>query len=332
MDLDLKFAPDPARAAMLNRRMHRSLADSLTYIVEQARGACAFDEPALATLVAQLHGGAQFGASTFAAYYRLVPALAQGNEPTATAAFESLAEARPIEPGLRVMSLSADELGDRFDTYYQLMNGDPSFPLGMRTPPPAVSEQFRERFARGFALLDRAVPEVAGEVRHIINELLIVTGDPAMKYQFDGGSHFQLWGALFLNADYHQTDWAMAEVIAHESAHSLLFGFCVDEALVENADDELFASPLRVDPRPMDGIYHATFVSARMHWTMTRLLGSGLLDASVVDAVREAREADARNFESGYSVVAEHGRLTATGRGLMDSARAYMDRAVERAA
>jgi hypothetical protein len=74
----------------------------------------------------------------------------------------------------------------------------------------------------------------------------------------------------------------------------------------------------------MDGIYHATFVSARMHWAMSRLGESGLLDDATRDAALAAAAADARNFELGYAVVAEHGRLTATGRALMNGAREYM--------
>ena len=115
------------------------------------------------------------------------------------------------------------------------------------------------------------------------------------------------------------------EVIAHESAHSLLFGFCTDEPLVENRGDELYTSPLRPDPRPMDGIYHATFVSARMHLAMSRLAESGMLDQESRDAAIRAAASDAANFEAGYAVVRDHGRLTRTGRALMDSARAYMD-------
>ena len=135
----------------------------------------------------------------------------------------------------------------------------------------------------------------------------------------------RLWGALFLNADFHRTAQAVAEVLAHESAHSLLFGFCTDSALVENSDDERYNSPLRTDPRPMDGIYHATFVSARMHWAMSRLLEARVLDDEATEATRGARDADVRNFWSGYEVVAEHGRLTDLGRALMNEAHAYME-------
>jgi hypothetical protein len=50
----------------------------------------------------------------------------------------------------------------------------------------------------------------------------------------------------------------MVQMLAHESSHNLLFGFSADESLVENSPEELFPSPLRMDPRPMDGICHAT--------------------------------------------------------------------------
>ena len=142
--------------------------------------------------------------------------------------------------------------------------------------------------------------------------------------QIDGGSHYQLWGALFLNAGFHSTDEAMAEVIAHESAHSLLFGLCTHETLVLNDDDEGYPSPLREDLRPMDGIYHATFVSARMHWAMNRLLEAGLVQPQRRDEIVKARDADRINFESGLSVVRKSGQLTPLGREVMAGAQRYM--------
>lgn len=64
----------------------------------------------------------------------------------------------------------------------------------------------------------------------------------------------------------------MDEVLAHEAGHSLLFGLTVDEPLVLNLDDVLYPSPLREDPRPMDDIYHAAFVSAHMALAMETLI------------------------------------------------------------
>ena len=75
----------------------------------------------------------------------------------------------------------------------------------------------------------------------------------------------------------------------------------------------------------MDGIYHATFVSARMHWAMTRLARDADLSAQDRERALAAAAADAVNFASGHGVVAEHGQLTALGEGLMAGAKAYMD-------
>jgi HEXXH motif-containing protein len=192
--------------------------------------------------------------------------------------------------------------------------------------PPAAEavENFRERFAAGHALLSDALPELAGEIRALVREVVLATSPDAAPFQFDGASAYQLWGLLFLNPKFHPTPVAVAEVLAHESAHSLLFGFTFDEPLVFNDDEERYASPLRPDPRPMDGIYHATYVSARMHWAMTRLAASPLADEEMRAAALKAAAADMENFEKGHEIVARHGRLSATGEALMREALAYM--------
>ena len=74
----------------------------------------------------------------------------------------------------------------------------------------------------------------------------------------------------------------------------------------------------------MDGIYHATFVSARMHLAMSRLLESGLLDEDGHAATIAALEADRVNFASGDAVIREYGVLTELGREVMEGARQYM--------
>ena len=74
----------------------------------------------------------------------------------------------------------------------------------------------------------------------------------------------------------------------------------------------------------MDGVYHATFVSARMHWAMSRLIASGLLTEEELALAIKARDDDKRNFEKGYDTVAAHARLTNTGRLALNAALDYM--------
>jgi HEXXH motif-containing protein len=317
------FAPDAQRARALNARMHDELAQSLRYVVEESRGAVRFDEGAMSTLLSGLRTGANYPPSAFAGYYDIVDAILQDRLDAAQDLFAELARSRPWRAGLQVKVLGSPELGANSDRYAKMMNSDPS--VGFAVPDPEVAAAFRARLTEGMDLLARALPELSAEIGAIVREIVISGGDASKMMQFDGGSHYRLWGALFLNAEFHPTPLSVVEVLAHESAHSLLFGFCTHEPLVENPDDELFTSPLRADARPMDGIYHATFVSARMHWAMSQMLRTGLLDKVETESARAAAEADADNFAAGYSVVAEHGRLTHLGQGLMAGAKRYMD-------
>lgn len=323
LEVHLGFEPDAERARRIDRRMHTELAASLRYVVEQASGELPFDEHAVLKLAAELEGGARVSAEVFAWYYDLVAALVDADLQQSMRLLSNIERAQPVANRLEFMRLKAPADCRRSALYLYKFLEDAA-ELSVTVPPAEVAERFVGRFDRGMSLLRAAAPELAGEVDAIVHEVVPVSGDRTRPMQIDGGSHYQLWGALFLNTDYHPTDDAMVEVIAHESAHSLLFGLCTHEPLVLNDDSASYPSPLRVDPRPMDGIYHATFVSARMHWVMTRLLESGSLDPARRADVEAARASDARNFKAGLSVIHAHGELTSLGEALMANAERYM--------
>jgi hypothetical protein len=74
----------------------------------------------------------------------------------------------------------------------------------------------------------------------------------------------------------------------------------------------------------MDGVFHATYVIARMHQTLNRLLQSGVLDAGQTELARKDLALHRKNFEAGDVVIHEGGRLTEIGRDAIESAREYM--------
>lgn len=322
------FEPDAARARSLDATMHAALGDSLDYLSGVAADAgVVVGGPAIAALVGRLHDGRRHGVAAFAHYYDLIPALQDGDAASAERLFAKLAQLSAHEAPLDVWSIGDPRLGEIVASLRAKLDTDPDTPFAFLDPPDELIEPFRRRFFDGLALLERTLPDLAGEVRGIIGRVLLAVGPEGARYVFDGGSSYMLWGMLALNARFHQTRVQMAEVIAHESAHVLLFGFAIDEPLTLNPDDERYPSPLRVDLRPMDGIYHATFVSARMHWVMTRLAASGELDAEECAEALAAAAADAANFASGHATIAAHGALSPAGAALMANAKAYMDRA-----
>lgn len=319
--MDHIFAPDGARARAMDDRAHALLADSLEHIAERAGDL--LGTHGLAARANDLKAGHRFGPATFGLYYQLATALMDGHVDEARRVNEALIATRSVPGTLSVLSL-ADLPPPQASLYQQLMDTDPQTRFALLPPTEPMAADFAQRLQRTLALMHCALPELAQEFVGLIREVCMVVGDRTARYQFDGGSSYMLWGGLFLNIESHETDLQLIEVLAHESAHSLLFGYALDEALVLNDDDELFPSPLRVDKRPMDGIYHATFVSARMHWAMSRLLQSASLSEQERVQVATALQLDARNFAAGDEVVQRHGVLSPTGHAVMTAARQYM--------
>lgn len=324
---DFQFVPDAGHAARCDRAMHVCLADSLRQICAASEGKVPFDRAAIERLIGQIESGRRLSPHAFAIYYDLVPALINGRFDDARSLFAELAREQPVEGSFRMLALGEPAMADRAERYLRFMNGDLTYKYVFLPPSAEEVTAFRRHIASVMDLLQRAAPEFVAELKTLIAELILVVGSKDARVHFDGGSSYQLWGALFLNAVRHTTRIDVIEALAHESAHSRLFGLCTEEAAVKNPDDELHPSPLRAEPRPMDGVYHAAFVSARMHWAMSRLIASGLLSEEERALATQARDADKRNFEKGYETVAAHGQLTRTGQLAIDAAHAYMSRA-----
>jgi hypothetical protein len=324
MIADFRFSPDPGHAARCDRAMHAGLADSLRQICQASAGKVAFDRGAIDRLIAAIESGHRLPPNVFALYYELVPALLEGRLEEASALLAELGLQRPIQAPFRMLALGEPAFADRAERYLRLMNDDTDYKFEFLPPSAEDLAAFTRQFADVMDLLARAAPEFLAELKALISELILVVGPKNAKAHFDGGSSYQLWGALFLNAVRHTTRIDVIDSLAHESAHSRLFGLCTEEAPVRNPDDELHASPLRAEKRPMDGVYHATFVSARMHWAMSRLIASGLLTEEELALAVKARDDDRCNFEKGYDTVAAHARLTDTGRIALDAAVTYM--------
>ena len=304
--------------------MHRELAGSLSEIGLAASGKLAFDQLALDRLIDDLRHGQRYVPGVFGRYYDLVGAIMRDDPGTAEQLLRELGSARPVQPGLAVEALRPSQDDVDSARYLRLLREEGEAGMSICPPAPAVAQAFATRLDQGFALLDAAVPALAGEIRGLIRQVVTIASLPDTALHVDGGSHYQLWGALFLNAGFHPDAVAVAEVLAHESAHALLFGLCVDEALVENDPRERYASPLRLDPRPMDGIFHATFVSARMHWTMSRLADAAALSAAERDRAAVAARDDVVHFQAGHAVVRRAARLTPLGCEVMEAAADYM--------
>lgn len=319
------FFPNAGRAVKLDQRMHEGLAESLSHIADLLPEEWASYQRSLWHMANEIQNGVRYGPNAFGVYYEATERLLTGNMTDAPALIDALTDQAPLtHSGTQILSLG--DAGDKgaIDRYQRMMDSDPTTRFGFVEPAPSIAAEATRLIQSAMDTLHRVTPDLAGEIEALVKQLILVGRDPNATNQFAGGSSYSLWGALFLNAECHHDPLSFIEAIAHESAHSLLFGCCVDEPLVRNPDEDRFPSPLRRDPRPMDGIYHATYVSARMHWVLDELIRSGTLTADETALALEKREVDRRNFHDGLEVVETHGVLTDTGTALMAAAEDYM--------
>jgi HEXXH motif-containing protein len=218
--------------------------------------------------------------------------------------------------------LSDEDLGPgQAARYRRLIDDDSNLQLQIRAFAPGAFPTVSEFVSDGAALLEAAMPELAGEMKALVREIVLV--DKPGNRHF-GASSFQIWGALFLKPYPHGNRAAIVEQLAHETSHALLFGLSKGQPLVRNDPNEVYPSPIRQDLRPMDGVVHATYVIARMHYAMSQLLGSGLLSAEEAKVALATRDAHRAHYKNGLAVVETNAKWTEVGEAAHSSARAYM--------
>ena len=323
---DAFFEPSALRARRLDARMRARLAESVRYVASQIGDALEIPAAALAGLLARLEDG-PVGPHAFAAYADLVLALEADDRSRALQHLGDLLAAPAMRGGLRVVALG-DPARDRdAERLLRHLDSDPERPLALLPPPPEVAAAGRARVESALRRLDRAHPALASEIRALLREIVLAVAPADLDaWTFDGASSFMLWGAVVLNAAGSPSALETIQALAHESAHNLLFALGADGPLVENGGLERFASPLRVDPRPIDGIFHATFVTARMQHAVTSLRATGALEPAERDEADRALAGNAALFAQGLETLDRHAKLTPLGEAVLSGARAMMQR------
>ena len=330
--IELSFLPDRERACAIDARMRNELADSLGYLKIYLREQIPDPDIAgqlekLDHVISTLRNNNRVRPAVFGHYYRLVFSILN-NENDLHNRVDNLVASLQVQPELTIRDLSATGLGgDSLVTLYQqCLDTDENMRFGFLSPEPKISQQMREAVSRALQLMSRILPELFEETHAIISEIVLASATKTPNSpSFDGASSYQLWGALVLNADEEKSDMEMVETLAHEAAHSFLFGLTIAEPLVYD-DEARFNSPLRQDPRPMDGVYHATFVSARMYYAMYNASKSSLLTDTQKSECERCLLASRKAFYDGFEVISNVAEeLSDTGRVIMQNAWEYME-------
>ena len=300
--------------------MRAGLADSLTTIFDS------LDTPADATrriaLLARLAAG-PVPPGLFAVYVELVLAIFADRDLEVEALLDKLLGPWPVAEGLRIVTLDDAELGVGQSARYQRLLID-DIACAIEPLRPDALEAAAARLTQGLDLLSVGAPDLFREFRALVRQVVLVApGAGPQGFSFGGASTFSLWGALVLNAEGFSDRVSIAVSLAHEAAHTHLFGLALGGRLTENDEDERYPSPLRRDMRPMEGVAHAAYVTARMVYALKALIASGELDARETGLASDRLSVNEAAQAQGLATVMDNARFTPVGAAAFEGLRRW---------
>lgn len=316
------LAPSPSRVDEIDSVLRLRLAESFEYL-----GSLPSFEAgrltALSALVERLKAG-PVSSWVFCLYSRLVAKLSKGVQGNAES-FDAAVDAASLPAAQGVIGLRDSTVTDSWWDHFQLLlDTDRLSPFRPIAPTGEEFSRCEHDIAASLALMRRIDPIWHDEVKSLLRS--IVLGSPSnsdLANFFNGASTFFLWGAALLNANIRRAPISMVDLLVHESSHVLLFGLASSGGLTRNSGKERYASPVRTDKRPIDGIFHACFVTTRVHLAMKRLLDSGSLGEEDSRLAIKYSQHNERAGRESLAVLERHAEPTNLGKAILASLQEY---------
>lgn len=256
--------------------------------MDEALWASARDMPAEASCPpvaepAKPGGSEATGFLDFAAYFELDACLREGELASSERRGAAIAHlsARlaagvpldPIAASPRISNFTNDWYSTaQLDQMSRWWDAEPANRMALTAASESEFDRTGNAIEVAMGYLAKAAPEILGELRFVIRDVVLAKPDGTNLMNYSGATSFGLWGAITVNAE-TQREWIqLYRQLVHELGQNLLFAIARDEPLVKADPSVRRASPIRLDPRPLDGIFHAAYVSAREALALENLL------------------------------------------------------------
>ena len=269
------FEPEACRTRAVDHGIRAALADSVRQVLREAERFGFRSEGDLDVWTHAVLTTERAPPQLWAAYHALVQAIGRGDDGAVCPLIAELLARAPGAPAAAgtVLALCARDLGARDAARYTaILDSDPGMPLGLVGATPAEVARIAANTAEARGLLAEACPALLDEIDALGHQIVLATSGDGDR--FGGAACIFVWGAVAINPARVPDRVTLVEALAHETAHALLFGLTLGVDLTLNDPAERYASPLRRDPRPIEGIVHATYVLARMVYALGTLRGS----------------------------------------------------------
>jgi len=310
---------DIGKPENIDEAVRLRLAQSLAHILSRAGDYLDVDTGRFEAALGQVRKYRQ-DPGVFARYYDLVFAI---NSNRFTEANQLIAEisdlaGQPVE--FAILPYARDHLGDDYDRFPRLLFSEYSENNPMASPSGTTCAAHTENLHHAIDIISRVDKSIHEEIANLLVRIFVTTANTARPGKSYGGvTSFMVWGASFINVEAYKTQWETVQFLVHEITHSVLFGLSCDDPLVLNDPADSYGSPLRTESRPMDGIYHAMLVCARVATFNRMWMDSGLVPAKDRDSIEQSTVELIKRFQKGVATINRHGKLSEQGRYLFDT-------------
>ena len=323
------FSPSRDSGIALRGSLNRDFARSYEHILQACADHIEIPESQVEALLSRIRAGARETPFLFSLHFKLLEAIEDDRLDEVDALIARIVSVEPAEPGILLTTFDPVDFPWDWETVagYFAAENDSLF----RYVPPSA-DLVPTRMAQvedALELIRQTLPGLAAELNEVITTVILASGvslaDEATSVMpFQGASALRAFGATVLDVNSDQSVVDCASSLIHEEAHSTLYALSPMDGVVTNPDDERHSSPLRDDPRPLEGIFHATFVLARISFGMDAMLSSGQLASDERDAATEVVSNSRPLFFDGLTTLRRHANLTPAGDAALEAAETYM--------
>ena len=302
---------DASRARRLSDEVNRRLLDSLRYVFDEVGSQLEIDQIRAGEWLAQLSRARRAAPLVHAQFHALVGAVQDGRMAVARDLARRLLEQPGAAATQWLMNLDDARLGtDAAALFAPFVDLEEDNRLDIVPAAEHDLARITAMFAEAREMMGRHDPELLGEFEALVSDVIVVGQGQEHRLTLGAVSCFEVWGGLFLNPGLQRDALELVGTIAHENTHFLLFAYALDEPLILNDAEERHYSPLREERRSMDGVYHATIVSARMVDAFRRQLASGALSPQFADLAERRIALALEYFDGGVEIIRKSGKLS----------------------
>ncbi|MFL6616582.1 MAG: aKG-HExxH-type peptide beta-hydroxylase [Pantoea agglomerans] len=219
-------------------------------------------------------------------------------------------ESIPVPDGIVISPLTSSDKSFDKEMILKIIHDDKELGFGFCDDKNLAAVE-AEKVSQAIDVIKENAPDTYEEINTFIHSVHLTRETSDGSRFMRSGTNFYMWGMMFTYVHEEHTVPYYIDILAHECGHTALNIINSFDELVVNNPNDTFVAPLRVDNRPMIGIFHALFVLSRICYVFDSIIKRGT--SEYVEECKERFSIAFKKLNDTYEIVKEHGRFTEAG-------------------